>query len=68
MRKVENECVSCIDIGLYCLGMRCPNRKVVRFYCDRCGCEEKLYRYEDEELCRDCLLEKFDIVEGSDNW
>lgn len=68
MRKVENECVSCVDIGLHCLGMSCPNRYSVRFYCDRCGREEKLRRYEDEELCQDCLLEKFEIVEGSDNW
>ena len=66
MKKVENECVGCTDLGLHCLGSSCPNREVIRFYCDRCGKEEILYHYENEELCKDCLLEKFEIVEGSD--
>lgn len=64
MKKIENECVSC---GLPCLGSSCPYREVIRFYCDRCGEEKTLYHYEDEELCKDCLLEEFEIVEGSDD-
>lgn len=68
MRKVENECVSCVDIGLHCLGMSCPNRYSVRFYCDRCGYEKKLYHYEGKELCAECILEELDVVEGSDDW
>ena len=63
MKKKENECVSC---GLPCLGNSCPNRNVVRFYCDRCGEEGKLYHYGSEELCGECLLEEFDVVEGSE--
>lgn len=66
MKKIENECVDCKDIGLHCLGDICPNRNIVRFYCDRCHEEEKLYHYEDEELCEDCLLKNFEVVEGSE--
>lgn len=65
MRKVEDECVGCPpEIG--CLGSSCPNRNVVRFYCDECKDEDTLYHYDGEELCRECLLKKFEIVDGSD--
>lgn len=66
MKKIENECVGCTDIGLHCLGISCPNRSVVRYYCDECGYEEKLYHYDGKELCVDCLLLEFDVVEGSE--
>ena len=66
MKETTNECVGCVDLGMNCLGNTCPNRNVVRFYCDRCGLEEKLYHYDGEELCTDCLLEEFEIVEGSE--
>lgn len=65
MKKVENECVGCpTEMG--CLGDSCKYKNVVRFYCDRCGCEEQLYYFEDEELCKDCLLKEFEVVEGSE--
>lgn len=67
MRKIENECVGCVSYsGLHCLGSSCPNINVVRFYCDECGIEGKLRHYDDKELCKDCLLDKFEVVEGSD--
>jgi hypothetical protein len=67
MKKIENECVGCPpEIG--CFGISCPNRNVVRFYCDRCGAEGTLYHYDSEELCQECLLKEFDIVEGSYNY
>lgn len=66
MKKIENECVDCKSIGLPCLGNSCPNRSVTRFYCDRCGEEAKLYHYDSEEICEDCLLKEFDVVDGSD--
>lgn len=66
MKQIENECVGCKDVGLYCLGLTCPNRNVVHFYCDECGCEETLYDTEFGELCADCLLTKFPKVEGSE--
>lgn len=64
MQKTENECVFC-DM-LPCLGNSCPNRNVVRYYCDYCGSEEKLYYYGNDEICQDCLLKNFEVVDGSD--
>lgn len=66
MKQIENECVGCVDVGLHCLGDNCPNINVVRFYCDECGIEEKLYHYDNKELCKDCLANEFEVVEGSD--
>lgn len=65
MKKIENECCNCpTEMG--CLGDICPNKNVTHYYCDNCGAEEILYIYDDEELCQECLLEKFDKVDGSD--
>lgn len=65
MKKVVNECVGCIP-EMRCIGDVCPNKNITRFYCDRCGTEDKLYHYEGEEICEECLLEEFDVVAGSD--
>lgn len=64
MRITENECVDC---GLPCQGIDCPYYRVTRFYCDECKCEETLYDYDGEELCSECLLKKFNVIEGSDH-
>ena len=63
MVTYENECVGCPpERG--CLESACPNRNVRRLYCDRCGNEEeKLYKYDGEELCADCLLDEFEVIE-----
>ena len=66
MKKVINECVGCTSLGLYCLGSTCPNRNVIRFYCDKCERESTLYDYYGEEICQECLLKEFNIIEGSD--
>ena len=63
MKKIENECVQC---QLPCVGDACKYKNVIRFYCDRCHEETMLYHYEDEELCGDCLLKEFEVVEGSE--
>lgn len=58
MTRTEDECVNC---GLPCLGNRCPNRNVTRFYCDECGAEadpDELYIDENDELCKECLIER----------
>ena len=67
MKKIENECIDCPK-ELGCMGDACPNRNVARFYCDRCGDKNTLYHYDGEELCADCLIEQFDMVEGSEIW
>ena len=55
----ENHCVHC---GLPCRGSDCPNRNVEVCYCDKCKGEipyDQIYEVDDEELCEDCLKEKF---------
>ena len=63
MVKYENECVDC---GLPCLGNSCPNRNVVRYYCDGCGEECNTYIFDDEELCIDCIELRLDRVSNYD--
>lgn len=65
MKKITNECVGC-EPSLGCTGRACPYRNVIRFYCDRCGEETTLYHYGNEEICVDCLLKEFQVVEGSE--
>lgn len=59
MVKIENECVDC---GLPCLGDSCPYRNVVRYYCDKCKEENKLYHYDEHELCIDCIEKELEEV------
>lgn len=67
MKKIENECVGCVDIGLPCMGSSCSKRHVAHYYCDDCGEEETLYHFEGEELCVNCIIKRLEIVEGSEN-
>ena len=60
MKRLENECVDC---GLPCLGNSCPNRNVLRFYCDECGDEAQLYDFDGEELCIGCIEKRLDKVD-----
>lgn len=60
MIKKENECVDC---GLPCLGSSCPNRNVIRIYCDKCGEEGKVYHYDGEHLCITCIEDTLEEVE-----
>lgn len=66
MIKYENECCDCATEGYPCLGSDCPNRHVLHCYCDKCGFETRLYEFDDRQLCEDCLLEEFTVVEGSE--
>lgn len=50
MMRIKDECVGCPD---YCIN--CGARRTKRFYCDRCGEEYTLYRFNGEELCENCL-------------
>ena len=61
MKIIENECVDC---GLPCIDT-CPYKNVTRYYCDKCGEESTLYHYDNYEICEQCLLAEFEIVEGS---
>ena len=61
-----NECVGCpLDMG--CLYYTCPYKNTYRFKCDYCGEEDvKLYKYDGYQICEECLLKEFEVVEGSD--
>ena len=64
MIEYRDECVGCTSMGLHCLGSVCPNRNVPYHICDDCGDETTLYKFEGEELCLDCILERLEVVEG----
>lgn len=66
MREEVNECVGCPP-GVPCMGDSCPYLHVTRWYCDECEAEETLYYMDGQELCAECVLEKLDVVEGSDD-
>lgn len=59
----NDECVGCpAEIG--CIGDSCPQRTVPHFYCDECGDEvDELRELDGEQLCRECLLVRFPLVE-----
>lgn len=50
MIEITDECVGCPD---YCIN--CGARHTERFYCDRCGDNDKLYHFGGEELCSYCI-------------
>lgn len=61
-----NECVDC---GLPCTYEACPYYKVKHTKCDFCPKEDvKLYHYNGWEICEECLLKEFDVIEGTDEW
>lgn len=63
MVRIEDECTHCATDNYSCLGDRCPNMNVARYYCDNCKCEvDKLYLYNGEQLCKDCVLESLEVV------
>lgn len=62
MLRLENHCCDCAVPGYPCRGSMCPNRRVEVHYCDKCGEElpyDEIYEADGEELCEDCLKEKF---------
>ena len=63
MITYEDECVGCpTEIG--CLGSACTNRNVKHLYCDKCKYDvEKLYKYDGQEICEECLLKEFEVIE-----
>jgi hypothetical protein len=65
MIVIENECVGCPpDLG--CIGNSCPYLRVPRFYCDECKDETKLYWFENEQLCIDCVEHRLERVKYDD--
>lgn len=52
-----NECVDC---GLPCLGESCPNRNVVRTFCDECGAQADTTEIYGKDLCDECAARFLD--------
>lgn len=64
MIEIADECCGCATEGYPCWGSLCPNRDVVRMYCDKCGEEvDCLRRYEGEQWCESCILDEFELIE-----
>ena len=63
MITYEDECVGCpTEMG--CMGSACPYRNVPHLYCDKCKDDvEKLYKYDGQEICEECLLKEFEVIE-----
>lgn len=60
MIRIENHCIGCAVPSYPCRGSACPNRNVEVHYCDRCEAEmEEVYFVDGEELCEECLKDKF---------
>lgn len=61
MTRYESQCVSC---GFPCRREACRYYRVRVLECDCCHEEvDKLYRFDDEELCESCVLERLEVVE-----
>lgn len=64
MVMYEDEYSDCAVHAYLCLGSSCPNRHVKHLYCDKCGEDVgKLYEFNGKELCGDCVLKEFEVVE-----
>lgn len=60
MVRYENHCCGCATDSYPCMGSTCSRRNVEVHYCDHCGEElEEIYDVDGEELCEECLKEKF---------
>ena len=60
----ENRCCGCAAPGYPCLGDSCELRHYRALHCDKCGGEiDKLYKYDNEEICEECLLKEFEVIE-----
>lgn len=64
MITYEDECCGCATPSYPCMGSSCPYRNVKHLYCDNCGDDvEKLYKYDGKEICEECLLKEFEVIE-----
>ena len=62
MIKYENDCCGCAVPSYPCLGESCSRRHAPHYYCDNCGDETELYRFEGVELCIHCIIDSLDKV------
>lgn len=66
MIYITNECCNCAAPGYPCMGASCFLRRYINYKCDKCGAEVEegeLYKFDNEELCIDCIKERLEVVE-----
>lgn len=62
--REENRCCGCAVPAYPCLGDSCELRHYRTLYCDKCENEvERLYKYGGDEICEECLLKEFEVIE-----
>lgn len=62
--RYENRCCDCAVPAYPCLGDSCGLRRYKVLYCDKCESEvDRLYKYDGQEICEECLLEEFEVIE-----
>ena len=60
MVRYENQCCGCATPSYPCMGASCPLTKVAVHHCDNCDEElDEIYEVDGEELCEECLKERF---------
>lgn len=60
MVRIEDQCCDCAVPGYPCVGDACSYRNVEVHYCDSCDTElDEIYDVDGEELCEECLKERF---------
>ena len=57
----------CVDCDRPCIYEACRFYRVTKYVCDECKEEAELYRCNDRELCKYCVLEDLEKVEESWN-
>lgn len=60
----RNECCDCAVPAYPCRGEKCPLKNQRVYICDDCKDEvDKLYEFENQELCIDCIEKILKVVE-----
>lgn len=63
MLRYENQCRDCATDLYPCRGNICPLRHVERHYCDDCGSDGRIYRFDDGEYCIECIEKRLEVVQ-----
>ncbi len=56
-----NGCVGCVMNGLHCI-TNCPLKRQYKRVCDCCGEDVTLYKFDNQELCIDCIEESLEEI------
>lgn len=67
MIRYVNGCAECTRIVIGdCRNSPCDYREKPIYICDKCGSEDSELYYDEngDQLCADCILRKYELVEG----